>query len=506
MVLFKKSEVAGLPLVAKRRAAARYNREKPGGNATAEKGPWKLAFGIDVGSVLRFATNREVRKRVLTAVVAKASSGKNDNRKVAFEMLRKRQQVARFLGFQNYTALSLSTKMARRPEISQLLGEIKSAAWDKATVELQELQEFATSLGFVGKLEAHDVPHYTGKWYKKKHAIDFLKIAQYLELDNIMKGMFELTERLYGVTIDEAPANSTQIWDPTIRFYRLRRNSTTIAHAYFDLFSRPGQKQAGAWHKPMRVRSALLGSIPLSGIVMNKRRVGAGPVLMFPREVVTLFHEWGHALQAMMTTQKEGMAAGSNNVEWDAIEFPSQFMQDFAFNDPWTWERIARHHSTGEVMPANLKQAFETATKARVGLSVLVRVYSARLDLQIHERDWASVEELSGFQTQLYSEATMAPDVPGRCPVCGFRHIFAGAYAAGYYSYRWAEVLSSDAFGAFQEAGLSNSTAVRSLGQRFSATVLADGGGVHPRDLFRQFRGRDPKSGAMLRLYGLTTD
>jgi len=503
LVVKNRSMIVGLPVVVAKRAADRFNRVR-GGNATWNEGPWMLTSGHgDFAAVMTKARSRKLRKVMLQALLSRGLGGKYDNLPVSWRINELRQQDAQILGFGNYTAESFATKMAKPAQVDRLLGQIKDVVKPRSDAEHVELTAFARQLGFNDTLQRWDVNVFASRLMAQKYAVDHRALRQYFALDNVLTGLFNLTERLFDVQVVELSNTSVSTWDAGIRTFAISRNGTVISNFYLDLWSRNGQKTAGAWFRPLRSHSTSMKTQPLGCIVMNKRRPPPQyPVLMANQEVETLFHEFGHALQHLLTTEPEGMAAGCNNVEWDAIEFPSQFLEYFALNDPWTKGQILRHFRTGGAIPANLTAQWEGARHARHASGLLYQLYLGNLDLQLHARSWEKPESLLQFEDHLYESFNSMPPMNGTCKVCSFSHIFQGGYAAGYYSYKWAQVLSADAFAAFQDAG-NNTGAVVALGRKYRDTVLAQGGGAHPLDLFVQFRGREPESEPMLKIEGL---
>jgi oligopeptidase A len=309
------------------------------------------------------------------------------------------------------------------------------------------------------------------------------------------------------------------VWHPDVRFFRIADDSgRDIAAFYLDPHSRPADKRGGAWMDNALDRKRLADGawrLPVAYLVCNQTPPVASasgtatPSLMTFREVETLFHEFGHGLQHMLTRVEYPEAAGINNVEWDAVELPSQFMENWCYHAPTVFggpaqPGLARHWQTGEPLPRSLFDKLVAARTFRAGSMTARQVYMSTLDLELHHRfDPAGSESVSDCQRRIAAAGTVLPPLPEDRFLCGFSHIFAGGYAAGYYSYKWAEVLSADAFGAFEDAGLDQPEAVAATGRRFRDTVLALGGSRHPLEVFRSFRGREPSPAALLRQTGL---
>ena len=324
----------------------------------------------------------------------------------------------------------------------------------------------------------------------------------------MLDGLFALARRLFGVVITPADGEA-QVWHPDVRFFRVAEEDGSPRAAFFlDPYSRPADKRGGAWMGTCLDRKRRPdGSVrrPVAYMVCNQAPpVDGQPSLMTFREVETLFHEFGHALQHMLTDVDEPEAAGINNVEWDAVELPSQFMENWCYHRP-TLLAFARHHQTGAPLPGELFEKIAAARTYRAGSQFLRQLHFATLDLALHagfDPDKDDLERAPGHGWR--RRTPILPPLPEDRFLCSFSHIFAGGYAAGYYSYKWAEVLSADAFAAFEEAGLDDPAALAATGRRFRQTVLASGGSRHPTEVFAAFRGRAVRTEALLRHAGLS--
>jgi oligopeptidase A len=324
----------------------------------------------------------------------------------------------------------------------------------------------------------------------------------------VLDGLFALANRLFGVSV-RAADGEMPVWDPSVRFFRIADESGRDRAAfYLDPFSRPANKRGGAWMDNAIDRKRRAdGSVrlPVAYLVCNQTPpIGATPSLMTFREVETLFHEFGHGLQHMLTAVEHVDAAGINNVEWDAVELPSQFMENWCYHWP-TVRALAKHYTTGEALPRELFDKVRAARTYRAGSATLRQVYFSTLDLELHHRYRPAgvPSAILELQRGVAAANTVLPPLPEDRMLCGFSHIFAGGYAAGYYSYKWAEVLSADAFSAFEEAGLDDPARVAATGRRFRDTVLALGGSKHPMEVFTAFRGRPPSTRPLLVQTGL---
>jgi oligopeptidase A len=332
------------------------------------------------------------------------------------------------------------------------------------------------------------------------------QLRPYFPLERVLEGLFALTSRLFGITV-EAADGEVPTWHEDVRYFRVRDEAgQQIAAFYLDPYSRPEDKRGGAWMDECLSRRIVdnLLQLPVAYLVCNGTPpVGESPSLMTFREVETLFHEFGHGLQHMLTTVDYADASGINGIEWDAVELPSQFMENWCYHRT-TLMGIARHFETGEPLPDELFENLCRARTYRAGSLMLRQLNFGILDLYLHHQYDPAGEEtvLQAQQRIALGTSALEPLAEDRF-LCGFQHIFAGGYAAGYYSYKWAELLSADAFSAFEDAGLEDEQAVALTGRRFRDTVLASGGGRHPMEVFRDFRGREPSTDALLRHNGL---
>ena len=347
-----------------------------------------------------------------------------------------------------------------------------------------------------------DVAFWAERLREQRYAYSDEQLRPYFPLPRVLDGLFALAERLFGVRVRAADGEAP-VWHPDVRFFRVAdEDGTPLAAFYLDPYSRPAEKRGGAWMDECVGRAP--GRLPIAYLICNQAPpVGDKPSCMTFDEVHTLFHEFGHGLQHMLTTVERPLAAGIRNVEWDAVELPSQFMENWCYHRE-TLLGLSSHVETGEALPDELFQKLCAARTFRAGSNMLRQLYFALLDLELHHT-WTPDGGESPFdlQQRIAAHTTVIPPLPEDRFLCGFGHIFAGGYAAGYYSYKWAEVLSADAFGAFEDAGLGDPAAVASTGRRFRDTVLALGGSRHPMEVFRAFRGREPSTEALLRQSGL---
>jgi oligopeptidase A len=511
LLLRDKDDVAGLP-ESWLALAAQAARESGEAAASAAAGPWRAT--LDQPSLLPFlqhARRRDLRERLYRANIARASSGELDNAPLISRMLELRREEAALLGFATFAELSLASKMAPDVEsVERLLEELRSVAYPAAQRELGELARFAKAREpGLDELRHWDVAYFAERLREERYAYSEEELRPYFPLPRVLEGLFGLAERLFGVRI--APADGeAPVWHADVRFFRvIGPDGELVAAFYLDPYSRPAEKRGGAWMGECVGRSAALGEpgrprLPVAYLICNQTPpVGGRPSLMSFDEVETLFHEFGHGLQHMLTRVDFGLASGIRNVEWDAVELPSQFMENWCYERA-TLEGIARHYQTGEPLPESLRERLRAARTYRAGSLMLRQLGFACTDLELHHR-YAPGGNESPFDVErrVAARTSVMPPLPEDRFLCSFLHIFGGGYAAGYYSYKWAEVLSADAFAAFEEAGLDNEAELRAAGRRYRDTVLALGGSRPAMEVFRAFRGREPQSDALLRHSGL---
>ena len=493
-------DLAGLPETA--RAMARQNaREKnPEGWRFTLEGPSYIGF-------MTYADNRELRRRMYGAFSTRASdqgptAGKWDNSDLIVQLLRRRRESARLLGFANYAEYALQTRMAKTvPEVMDFLNDLAARARPAARKDFDELKRFAREAHGVEPLEVWDIAYYSEKLQQAKYYFSQEDVRPYFPETRVVPGVFEVVGRLYGLKITEI--KGVEVWHPDVRFYEIRDGAGEVrGRFYMDLYAR-ANKRGGAWMDECinRKRTAAGVQVPVAYLVCNFSPPVAGrPALFTHDEVTTLFHEFGHGLHHMLTRVDYVGVAGINGVAWDAVELPSQFMEN------WCWERealdlIAGHYQSGAKIPAELYAKMIAAKNFQSGMQFVRQLEFSLFDMRLHSGyDPESGKSVQQVLDEVRSEvAVMIPPAFNRFQN-GFSHIFAGGYAAGYYSYKWAEVLSADAFSKFEERGVFD----RATGVEFLQNILEQGGSREPMELFVQFRGRAPKIDALLRHSGLT--
>ncbi|MEY3464013.1 MAG: Oligopeptidase, partial [Cyanobacteriota bacterium] len=510
------SEVAGLPASLREllAAAARQAAQQPADSeATAAAGPWLM--GLDMPRVipfLKYSQRRDLRETVYRAQVARASSGELDNGPLIERILSLRGEQARRLGYAHWAEVSLASKMAGSvAEVEQLLEELRAAAYPVAERELEQLRAIAGRQGApeAADLKPWDVAYWAEKLRQESFELDSEALRPWFPLEQVLQGLFGLCQRLFDIRIVSTDPGEAPTWHPDVRYFRVLDGASgaPLAAFYLDPFSRPGSKRGGAWMDECLGRSRTPSGepvLPVAYLICNQSPpVGTTPSLMTFDEVETLFHEFGHGLQHMLTTVERPQAAGINNVEWDAVELPSQFMENWCY-DRTTLMGMARHWQSGEPLPEAEYQKLLAARTFMGGSATLRQVHFALTDLRLHSV-WspASGQSPEQLRREIARTTTVLQPIPEDAFLCSFSHIFAGGYSAGYYSYKWAEVLSADAFSAFEEVGLDVEDEVVATGRRFRDTVLALGGSRSPAEIFEAFRGRAPSSEALIRHSGL---
>jgi oligopeptidase A len=456
--------------------------------------------------VMQYADNRALRERLYRAYVTRASelgSPERDNSAIIARILELRGEEARLLGYRSYAEVSLVPKMARSPaEVVDFLRDLAARARPYAERDLAELREFAARELGLDRLEAWDLAYASERLRLARYAFSDQEVKEYLPETTVLPGLFGLIERLYDVAIRAAEA---PLWHPDVRFFQISRgDGQPVGQFYLDLYAR-ASKRGGAWMDDAITRRRTRSGIqaPVAYLICNfSGPVGGRPALFTHDEVITLFHEFGHGLHHLLTQAEDLGVSGINGVEWDAVELPSQFMENFC----WEWEVLApmtRHVETGERLPRALFDKMLAAKNFQSGMQTLRQIEFALFDMRLHtDFDPRDPGGMLGLLEQVRREvAVVFPPEFNRFPH-SFSHIFAGGYAAGYYGYKWAEVLSADAYSLFEERGVTNPE----VGARFRDEVLAVGGSRPALESFVAFRGREPRIDALLRHSGMSQE
>lgn len=466
-------------------------------------------FTLDFPSympVMSYADSRDFREEMYTAFATKASdegpnAGQWDNTDVMQDILKLRHESAQILGFANHAERSLATKMAKDPQqVLAFLHDLAARSKPIAEREYAELCAFAKAESGLENLEAWDVTYWAEKLRQQRYAISQEELKPYFPEDKVVNGLFAVVNRLYGLDIREN--KHVDVWHKDVRFFEIvGENGEVRAQFYLDLYARQ-HKRGGAWMDECMVRRKTADGvqIPVAFLTCNfSEPVGGKPALFTHDEVTTLFHEFGHGLHHMLTKIDYAGVSGINGVAWDAVELPSQFMEN------WCWERealdlIAGHYQTGEKLPDALYKKMIAARNFQSAMTMLRQLEFSLFDFRLHlEFDPAQHNQVQQTLEQVRDEVSVVKPPKFNRFAHSFGHIFAGGYAAGYYSYKWAEVLSADAFSKFEENGIFD----RQTGIEFLEAILEQGGSREPMELFIEFRGREPQIDALLRHSGI---
>ena len=496
------SLLSGLPDTALELAAERARRQDQSG--------W--LFTLEYPSyqpVMTYADDRDFRQEMYTAYNTRASeqgpnAGKWDNGPLMAEILSLRQELAILLGYRNYAEYSLVKKMADTPaDVIDFLKNLAAHSKGTARREMAALEEFAAQAYGLKDLQAWDIPYYSEKLKQKRFAFSQEDLRPYFPADQVVGGLFSVVNRLYGLSITRR--EGVEAWHPDVKFFEVRDERGVLRGGfYIDLYARP-HKRGGAWMDECVTRRVNNGSVqtPVAYLTCNfTPPVSGKPSLLTHDEVLTLFHEFGHGLHHMLTLIDYAAVAGINGVPWDAVELPSQFLEN------WCWEResldlFARHYQTGDSLPADLFEKMQQARTYHAGMHMVRQLELALFDFRLHnEQRGHDTDDIQSLLDDVRHEVAVVKAPPDNRFQHGFAHIFAGGYAAGYYSYKWAEVLSADAFSRFEENGIFDPA----TGRDFLYTILEQGGSREPMDLFVEFRGRRPGIDALLRHSGIATE
>ncbi|WP_310428717.1 M3 family metallopeptidase [Chamaesiphon sp. VAR_48_metabat_135_sub] len=513
LTLTTPEEITGLPasLLGQAAQSARAAGQEA---ATPTDGPWIIT--LDAPSFMPFmqhSQRRDLREQIYKAYVSRAASGEYDNLGNIDRILELRREMSNILGFANFAELSLASKMAPNvAAVESLLESLRSASFEAAKQDLENLRAFAISQGApeANDLKHWDLAYWSERLREAKFDFNAEELRPYFPLEQVLSGLFNLAHKLFGITITAADGQAP-VWNPDVRYFQVaNEQQQPIAYFYLDAYSRPAEKRGGAWMADCVSRAKMTdeaGSkvrLPVAYLTCNQTPpVDDKPSLMTFGEVETLFHEFGHGLQHMLTTVDFVGASGISNVEWDAVELPSQFMENWCYDRP-TLLSLGKHYETGEPLPEHYYQKIIAARTFMSGTGMLRQIHFSWLDLELHGRYIpGGAETVPDVRNRLAKISMVIPPLPEDNFLCSFGHIFAGGYAAGYYSYKWAEVLSADAFAAFEDAGLDDADAIGTTGRRFRDTVLSLGGSQHPMEVFTAFRGREPDPAALLRHNGL---
>ncbi|MFZ8933906.1 MAG: M3 family metallopeptidase [Bacteriovoracaceae bacterium] len=488
-----KEKLKGLPESALEAAA----------EAAKEKGKEGWLFTLDFPSYYPFMTyleDRDLRKQMYMAYTTRAfKGGETDNREIVKEIALLRHQRAKLLGYDTHANFVLEERMASKPEkVKSFLEDLLEKAKPFAEGELKELNEFATQNGGPEKLENWDVSFYFEKLKKEKFNIDDELLKPYFKLENVVSGIFDVAKKLFGLTYK--PIEGVSVYHPDVQVYEvLNKNNDHVGLFYADFFPRAG-KRNGAWMTSYRDQRNFNGDNqrPHVSIVCNfTKPTSTKPSLLTFNEVTTLFHEFGHSLHGILANTKYPSLSGTN-VYWDFVELPSQIMENWAFEKECL-DMFAEHFESGEKIPQDFIQKIKDSANFHEGRATLRQLSFGLLDMAWHGSDPSHVEDVEKFEELAMGPASIMEKVKGTNMSVSFSHIFAGGYSAGYYSYKWAEVLDADAFEHFKEKGIFNSE----VADKFKNSVLSKGGSEDPMELYKKFRGQEPTADALLKRAGL---
>ena len=457
--------------------------------------------------VMQYAHSSTVREKMYRAYATRASDvsehAQFDNSALLIEILQLRQEEARLLGYDNHAQVSLASKMAESPEhVVGFLRDLAIRAKPYAVNDLAEMRQFAAEHLHLPNPQAWDWTFVGEKLKQARYAFSDLEVKAYFTAPKVLEGLFKIVETLFEVAIRQ---DSAPVWHPGVLFYRIERQGQLVGQFYLDPGARQG-KRGGAWMDDVRARWLRPDTghlqTPVAHLVCNfAEAINGQPPLLTHDDVITLFHECGHGLHHMLTQVNERDVSGISGVEWDAVELPSQFMENFC----WEWsvlKHMTAHVDTGEPLPRALFDKMLAAKNFQSGLQTLRQIEFSLLDMYLHTLPAQDIRVLDVLQQVREEVAVMHPPAFNRMPH-SFSHIFAGGYAAGYYSYKWAEVLSADAYAAFEETSTADGQHSVETGRRYRRAILEAGGSRPAMASFKAFRGREPSLDALLRHQGM---
>lgn len=493
MLLTDEADLSGLPDGAKEAAKAMAQ-------AKGKEG-WMMT--LDYPSYIPFMTyadNRELRKKMSLAFGSKGfQNNELDNQNNVLEIAKLRHQRALLLGYTSHAHFVLEERMAENPEnVFSFLNEILEKAKPAAQKEFTELENFAKELDGIDQLQKWDSAYYSEKLKQKLFNLDDEKLKPYFKLENVIDGVFTIASKLFGLQFSET--NEVDKYHEEVKTYKVTNtNGDFVSIFYADFHPRPG-KRNGAWMTSYKsqMRKKEENIRPHVSIVCNfTKPTPSKPSLLTFNEVTTLFHEFGHALHGMLAdTTYPGLSGTS--VYWDFVELPSQVLENWCYEKE-ALELFAKHYETGEVIPMELIQKIKESATFMEGMATLRQLSFGLLDMSWHSKDPSNITSVKEHEQAAFADTSLYPDVPSTCMSTAFSHIFQGGYSAGYYSYKWAEVLDADAFEYFKENGIFNTE----VAKKFQEHVLSKGGTENPMTLYKRFRGQEPKPEALLRRAGL---
>lgn len=494
MVLDKKEDVDGLPEGVLEGAAALAE-------AKGHKGKW--LFNLQIPSYLPFMTyakSRPLREKMWKAFSSRAFNDNFDNQQNVLKIVELRDKRAKLLGFKTHADFVLAERMAQNPQtVTTFLNKLLDASKNAGKKDVAEVAAFAKKLDGLGEIMPWDFAFYSEKLKEEKYAFNEEDLRPYFQLEKVVEGVFAHAKKLYGLTFKEN--KDVPVYHPEVKAYEIFEEASGkyMGLFYTDFFPRE-TKKGGAWMTQFRGQGLIEGEMkrPHVSIVCNfTKPTPTKPSLLTYDEVRTLFHEFGHALHGMLSDCTYSSLSGPS-VYWDFVELPSQIMEN------WVGEKegldlFASHYDTHQPMPADLIEKLKASQKFQAGYMSCRQLQFAKMDMAWHTTSPSEISDVDAFEEKVTAETRLFPKIAGANSSCSFSHIFAGGYSAGYYSYKWAEVLDADAFEYFKEKGLFN----QEVAKKFKENILSRGGTEHPMDLYKRFRGREPDPNALLRRDGL---
>lgn len=468
-----------------------------------EKGKEGWVFTLDYPSYIPFLTyadNRELRKKMAIAFGAKGfNNDEFDNQKNVLQIAQLRHKRANLLGYKSHAHFVLEERMAETPEkVKSFLNELLEKAKPAATKEFEELTAFAKELDGIDHLEKWDGAYYSEKLKQKLFNLDDEKLKPYFELKNVINGVFTVAQKLYGLHFKEV--QNIDKYHPEVKTYEVKDDEgELVALFYADFHPRAG-KRNGAWmtsYKPQQTKNGTNDRPHVSNVCNFTKPTASKPSLLTFNEVTTLFHEFGHALHGMLANTQYPSLSGTS-VYWDFVELPSQILENWCYEKE-TLELFATHYKTGEVIPMEYVEKIKESATFLEGMATLRQLSFGMLDMAWHSQDPSGINEVKAFEFAAFEDTQLYPDVKENCMSTSFSHIFQGGYSAGYYSYKWAEVLDADAFAYFQQEGIFS----KKVADKFKNFVLSQGGTMDPMELYIKFRGQKPDPEALLKRAGL---
>ena len=465
------------------------------------EGKWVIT--LDYPSYVPFMTyaaNRALRKELSIAFSSKAFKGDElDNQETVKEIVKLRNERAKLLGYKTHADFVLEERMAESPKkVLDFLDEIQKHGIEAAKNDVKEVEDFAKKLDGIDKLERWDFGYYSEKLKMEKYSIDDEMLKPYFKLENVVDGVFQTAQKLYGLTFKKN--DEIEVYHPDVTAYEVKNEKGEhMAIFYADFFPRPG-KRAGAWMTLFagQYKDEKGDHRPLVSNVCNFTKPGKSkPSLLTFNEVTTLFHEFGHALHGMLSNVQYESLSGPS-VYWDFVELPSQILENWCYEKECL-DLFAKHYETGETIPESLVEKIKESANFLEGYQTMRQLGFGKLDMAWHGQDNSSVTSVSDFERDILKNTEVLAPIDGTNMSCSFSHIFQGGYSAGYYSYKWAEVLDADAFEYFKENGIFN----KEIANKFKDNILSKGGSEHPMTLYKRFRGQEPDVKALLRRAGL---